>query len=369
MIQIKCPKCQMLLQLDDRAAGTIVGCSGCGQQMRLGGLPVVPMSAPAPRVNAPVPAATPPPRPLSTEASPFAGIGSPAPATGESEGGPDFGLMVEEAKKSDSTDRVGELWAEVPQPLPAEVAALGNPLDAFRSEGRNRKLNRLDISYFAIWLGVSGTALLIAFRTKKLMPVLLVLAISGAALAVLLTVTFFRVGAVLMFARTYRVFVFQDALVHQDGTHFRDFSWDAIEYVEYSSVTDVSDRGVTRVRHWLVIADRAESLELDEELIGVERLAVAVLNHASRRQLEPALEALRDGQSLQIGSFRLDLSGLEYRDRMYRWHEFGRCVRRKGRLCFSLKFAEDYCIEVETAKVPRSFLIHAIAQSFIVEDR
>jgi hypothetical protein len=344
--------------------------------MKLGGIPVVPVQPPTQRINPLYPPAVPPaaapspsvPTLRPIEPNPFTGFGSPPPATGNAEAGPDFGEMVAEAKTSESKDQTANLWAELPRPLPSYVEALGFPLDAFRSEGRKRKLNRLGLTYFAIWLAVSGMALLMAIRTKSPGVFLLFLAISGIALLVLLAVTFLRVGMVLVLARSYRVFIFNDGLVYQEGERFEVFRWDAVQFVEHSSFTDVSDAGVTRIRHSLIIADRGNSMELDEELMGIDRLADQVVARATQQQLEQALETVRDGQSLLLGTFRLDLSGLEYRDRIYRWHEFDRCVRRNGRLSFRLRFDDDYCIEVDTTKVPRSFLIHAIARSFISED-
>ncbi len=368
MIQIKCPKCQMLMQTDDSAAGRVIACPRCGQQMKLGASPAAPPPVPTLRVEPLSPFVDPPPPP-PVVSDPFAEIGSSAPAALAADNDLSFGQMVEEAKKEDTTNRVGDLWAEVPLPLPDEVERLGEPIDAFRSEGRSRKLNRFSFPALAIWAGVAGTAMVIAFRTGKAQPVLIVLVLSGVSLVVLLAVSFLQVGLVLLLARTYRILVFRDALVYQAGKRFQVIPWEAIEFVDYTAYTDVQG-GVTRIRHSLVVAtdDRGKPLHLHEELIGVDRLAALVLDHATRRQLGPALETVRRGQALVLGKFRLDSKGLTYREETYRWDEFDQCVCRKNRLCFRLIDEDDYCIEMDTAKVPRAFLVLAVARNSIPED-
>src|SRR5262249_54925666 len=127
------------MQADDRAAGKIIACPQCGQQM-----------------SVPAASLTPPPIiPISAAANPFAGLGNaPAPTTVElaSSQQSAFTDFEAETRAAEEAEAQQRLWEQLPRPMPPEVVQLGTPRHIYASEGHTAFMWRILGGALALWV-------------------------------------------------------------------------------------------------------------------------------------------------------------------------------------------------------------------------
>jgi hypothetical protein len=348
MIRINCPKCQLLLQTADSAAGQVIACPKCGQQMRVAGLPPTAPVAPTDDV------------PVLSEFEP----GQDVPTLEEAD---------ERGRESDALPSVSflkrkadqSLLDTLPEGAPQEALELGKPFARFLGSDQDTLEYLKAGGLLAVFLFIA-LAVVLGVRGNPWGKI-----VFGYGLLVLIlgALTFLLVIAIKSAATQREVLICPDGLIYILGKKVVVCHWDKVQSVTFAITRIVDQYGNHRrtVHNYWIRMLNGVPVHLNDSLEDIQALGSHVLAETTRRLLARSWEQFNAGQKVLFGAFVLDKQTLSFGGRMARWENVVSFTVVRGKVRARLRNDDEYFAEQPLHDVPNPYVLLAMTDALIRE--
>jgi len=242
----------------------------------------------------------------------------------------------------------------------------GTPFARFRVGGFQYRLlqigRALGIIFGVGFLGLLGYLLLVDAGPgrprdglKMLKGAVVAVAVLGAGIAVL---------ARSRKSKGLNVLVCTDGLARMQGDEIEILPWQDIRSVTRIARASDEMRSTFEPAVQLVL-ERTDGSKwtFDETLRDLKQLRILVEKCTLDNLLTPAQEALRAGRPVVFGPISVDASGISFGKELLPWSHYQHVEAERGRLTvFESERGKAFC-KVDTAQVPNSHVLQALAES------
>lgn len=374
MIRFACPKCKQTHQADGAAAGTVLACPGCGQQLRV----PVPLAQPA-RPPSPVPAPAPPPPAPAEDVWASLTLDRVSKATQPLD--PDDGQADLSSLADDEARPRPELLRGLSPRLLQNVKDLGQPTWEYKSgvslgpAGLVLGLLLLLVGLamfvagWAIDLSINGAAyashdrkaLEVSDRSYGLLGCAGVIPLTAGGLVTLLALTM----------RRRRVIVFTGGLLDVLGRRRTVCRWDQVEAV-WQSVTRIKlvrpggrVRRTQTIHYYAVQVEGGPRLHYNDRLPKVGLLGARILRETREHRLRRALERYNAGELVDFDVYAIDRKSLHFRDDRIPWRDVKRVSASQGVIYADLRGDRRGYVEAPVGQVANAEVFLALADTIL----
>lgn len=245
----------------------------------------------------------------------------------------------------------------LPDDVPDEVRALGQPVVSFKS-GALLFVLYLCLGILALLLAAAAMVLFFASLEKgqpRGKGIVIVLAMGGAGIAAISK-------AVRM--RGLQVFVCENGLARVQRNIVETMRWDDINKVVRRTNPNPKELAIRNPFQVVLQARDGREWIFDEGVSGMSELRERIEEQTLKVMLPPAVEALQNGAVIGFGKVSISSEGMQCGRELLPWDRFDRGEIVKGRLLLYGSYSRRPFAKVNAAEVPNVHVLLALAEQW-----